>query len=70
MSTCAVVAPHCLAPAGLRVSGLGYARLPGTRLPRCYQCGEAVCSACSTRVGRSRICLSCQSDNVTIAFGS
>ena len=66
MATCAVVGPHCAAPAGVLISGVGYAPLPGQRLPRCYGCGEHVCTAasCSTQVGRSRLCLTCQAMNV------
>ena len=63
MSVCSVVAPPCTAPAGWQ-TGAGYAKAPGQNLPRCYQCGDHVCRACSTKVGRSVLCLSCQESNV------
>lgn len=69
MAVCNVVGTACVAPAGYRVNGFGYAPGLSYRLPRCYQCGEHVCKNCSVQVGRSRICGSCCEDQAKRILG-
>lgn len=62
--TCIVSDGDCTAPAGVGVSGVGWADGDGSARATCWYCGEPVCGQCSrltrrTHTGRQRICAYC-----------
>lgn len=49
---CTVCDDACTAPAGVGISGVGWADGDGWARGTCVHCGEPVCSQCSRRVRR------------------
>lgn len=59
---CCVCNEECKAPAAYR-AGSGVFEGEGSARCTCRQCGMPVCSACSKRVRRIRLCRDCIGEN-------
>lgn len=46
---------ECTAPAGIGISGVGWAEGDGAARGTCVRCGDPVCSKCSRIVRRRRL---------------
>lgn len=59
---CSVSNDGCRAPAGIGISGVGWADGGGSCRGTCYYCGEPVCGDrdCSKRTRKGRLCWNCQ----------